>query len=62
MSTAMRWRTVEGATALVSGEWRLTVDGTPAVWCLYRDRIWRGDFPSEAAAKAAAAESQERAV
>ena len=61
----MRWTVTDNATALVAGAWRLTVDhgggpigaGAPGMWSLFRDGQWRGDYASEAAAKAMAESS-----
>ena len=59
----MRWTTVDNATAMVSGAWRLTVNHgatVGGVWSLSRDGAWRCDYASEAEAKAGA-ETAEKA-
>lgn len=54
----LRWKTVDNATARVSGAWRLTVED--GVWSLSRDGRWLCDYASEAEAKAIA-ETAEKA-
>ena len=54
----LRWKTVDNATAMVSGPWRLTVER--GVWSLSRDGGWLCDYASEEEAKASA-ETAEKA-